>query len=68
MGSRVPTRWPMQVEMWTKGPSFPRHRFEDTAKIAPRDFVMRTLGVRSEGIVKPERRVFSSGMPEPEVG
>jgi len=56
----------MQVEMWTKGPSFPRQREEDTAKIAPRDFTIKTGRERKDGIVKPERMVFISGMPEPE--
>jgi len=56
----------MQVEMWTKGPSFPRQRDEDTAKIAPRDFTISTGRERKEGMEKPERMVFISGMPEPE--
>ena len=54
------------MEMWTKGPSFPRQRDEDTAKIAPRDFTISTGRERKEGMEKPERMVFISGMPEPE--
>ena len=46
----------------------PRHRFADTAKTAPRDFVTSTGVERRGGIVKPLSMVFNSGMPEPEVG
>jgi hypothetical protein len=38
----------------------------ETAKIAPKAFIVRTRRERKDGIVKPERIVFSSGMPEPE--
>lgn len=54
------------MDTWTKGPSFPRQRDEDTAKIAPRDFTIKTGRERKEGIEKPERMVFISGMPDPE--
>jgi hypothetical protein len=38
----------------------------ETAKMAPKAFMVRTRTERKDGIVKPERIVFSSGIPEPE--
>jgi hypothetical protein len=52
--------------MWTKGPSFPRHIPVDTAKIAPKALTMRTRRERKDGMEKPDRIVFISGIPDPE--
>jgi hypothetical protein len=37
-----------------------------TAKMAPKALTRRTCKERKDGIVKPERRVFSSGIPLPD--
>jgi hypothetical protein len=56
----------MQVAMWTKGPSLPRHMPLETAKMAPTAFIKRTGRESKDGMEKPERIVLISGMPEPE--
>lgn len=65
LGNCMPTRYPTQVEMWTKGPSLPKHMPVATAKTAPNALTARTLRSGKWGITKRDNIVLISGMPDP---
>jgi len=62
---RFATKYPTQVEIWTNGPSLPRHIPVETANVAPIALTTRTLRSKKFGITKPDRMVFISGIPDP---
>ena len=56
---------PMQQAICTKGPSFPRDKPAETARIIPRVLINKVLTPKYCLITNPDNIVFTSGIPLP---
>lgn len=54
-----------QAAMCTKGPSFPRFMPVATERVSPTALTTRVLIPKKPCIIKPDKIVLTSGMPEP---
>lgn len=64
-GKRYDKMFPIQLAICTIGPSFPKLSPADTDKMMPTDLMIRVHFPRYPRMMKPDRIVLISGIPEP---
>lgn len=56
-------RLAQQHATWTRGPSLPSHMPDETARISPKDLVIKVHRPRNRRMTKPPSTVLISGIP-----